>query len=223
VTCHRYAGLVVLISALFVCGQHLGPHLGCQLAGLGWQGTAGHSKEGYGAVRMAATAAETTRSLQATRTASSRWLAGSNSCLLCAPACQMPTALRSGVRMGPVDDCSRRGPVSLAILHFLCNSRVALRVRQTDCSFPTSFSILISALCLAICFLQASQIRQIRKKMMDIMTREASTGDLKDLVAKLIPESIAKDITKACQGACLCDMACVAGQQLLLAADMCLN
>ena len=32
------------------------------------------------------------------------------------------------------------------------------------------------------------------------MTREASACDLKDLVAKFIPEAIGKEIEKACQG-----------------------
>jgi len=50
------------------------------------------------------------------------------------------------------------------------------------------------------CYAQASQIRQIRKKMTEIMTREASACDLKDLVAKFIPEAIGKEIEKACQG-----------------------
>lgn len=36
--------------------------------------------------------------------------------------------------------------------------------------------------------------------MMDIMTKEAASCDLKDLVGKFIPESIGKDIEKACQG-----------------------
>lgn len=36
--------------------------------------------------------------------------------------------------------------------------------------------------------------------MMEIMTKEATSCDLKDLVGKLIPESIGKDIEKACQG-----------------------
>lgn len=48
-------------------------------------------------------------------------------------------------------------------------------------------------------YAQASQVRAIRKKMMDIMTREASTSDLKELVQKFIPESIGKEIEKACQ------------------------
>eukprot|EP01118_Nematostelium_gracile_P001741 TRINITY_DN11819_c0_g1_i1.p1 TRINITY_DN11819_c0_g1~~TRINITY_DN11819_c0_g1_i1.p1 ORF type:complete len:244 (-),score=74.20 TRINITY_DN11819_c0_g1_i1:49-780(-) len=49
-------------------------------------------------------------------------------------------------------------------------------------------------------YAQTAQIRQIRKKMMDIMTREATTVDLKDLVKKFIPESIGKQIEKDTQG-----------------------
>ena len=49
-------------------------------------------------------------------------------------------------------------------------------------------------------YAQAGQVRNIRKKMNDIMTREVSTTDLKDVVNKLIPDSIARDIEKACQG-----------------------
>ena len=36
--------------------------------------------------------------------------------------------------------------------------------------------------------------------MSDIITREVSSGDLKELVNKLIPDSMSVDITKACQG-----------------------
>jgi len=49
-------------------------------------------------------------------------------------------------------------------------------------------------------YAQSSQIKAIRKKMSEIMTREASSVDLKDLVAKFIPEAIGKDIEKSCQG-----------------------
>eukprot|EP00882_Tetradesmus_deserticola_P016671 GHRQ01017814.1.p2 GENE.GHRQ01017814.1~~GHRQ01017814.1.p2 ORF type:complete len:263 (-),score=125.16 GHRQ01017814.1:169-957(-) len=49
-------------------------------------------------------------------------------------------------------------------------------------------------------YAQSSQIRTIRRKMVEIMAREASSCDLKDLVAKFIPEAIGKDIEKACQG-----------------------
>ena len=40
------------------------------------------------------------------------------------------------------------------------------------------------------CYAQTSQIRLIRKKMVEIMAREASSCDLKELVGKFIPESI---------------------------------
>lgn len=50
------------------------------------------------------------------------------------------------------------------------------------------------------CYAQSQQIRQIRKKMTDIITREVSSADLKELVNKLIPDSMSSDINKACQG-----------------------
>merc|ERR1719284_2382778 len=51
-------------------------------------------------------------------------------------------------------------------------------------------------------YAQAGQVRNIRKKMIDIISREVTTTDLKDVVNKLIPDSIARDIEKACQGIC---------------------
>jgi len=49
-------------------------------------------------------------------------------------------------------------------------------------------------------YAQHSQIRQIRLKMIEIITREVTTSDLRDVVNKLIPDSMGKDIEKACQG-----------------------
>ncbi|UYV79510.1 RPS3A, partial [Cordylochernes scorpioides] len=49
------------------------------------------------------------------------------------------------------------------------------------------------------CYAQHTQVRMIRRKMMEIMSKEVSTSSLKDVVNKLIPESIGKDIEKACQ------------------------
>lgn len=49
-------------------------------------------------------------------------------------------------------------------------------------------------------YAQHSQVRRIRRKMMDIMTREAATVELKDLVSKFIPEAIGKQIRQACHG-----------------------
>merc|ERR1711955_135497 len=48
------------------------------------------------------------------------------------------------------------------------------------------------------CYAQSAQVKNIRKKMVDIIQREVSSTDLKDVVAKLIPDSIASDIAKAC-------------------------
>merc|ERR1711911_73280 len=50
------------------------------------------------------------------------------------------------------------------------------------------------------CYAQHTQVKAIRKKMVDIITREVGTVDLKEVVTKLIPDSISKDIEKACQG-----------------------
>lgn len=49
-------------------------------------------------------------------------------------------------------------------------------------------------------YAQHGQVREIRKKMSEIVTREATTCELKDLVTKLIPESLGKQIEKECQG-----------------------
>ncbi|KAG9040979.1 ribosomal 40S subunit protein S1B [Tulasnella sp. UAMH 9824] len=46
-------------------------------------------------------------------------------------------------------------------------------------------------------YAKSSQIREIRKKMMEIMIREASSCDLKALVAKFSPEVIGREIEKA--------------------------
>ncbi|KDP23643.1 hypothetical protein JCGZ_23476 [Jatropha curcas] len=47
------------------------------------------------------------------------------------------------------------------------------------------------------CYAQSSQIRQIRRKMREIMINQASSCDLKELVAKFIPEMIGREIEKA--------------------------
>jgi len=50
------------------------------------------------------------------------------------------------------------------------------------------------------CYAKSSQVKAIRNKMTSIMVREASACDMKELVMKFIPESIGKDIEKACVG-----------------------
>merc|ERR1711939_1274716 len=49
-------------------------------------------------------------------------------------------------------------------------------------------------------YAKSSQVREIRKKMFEIMSREASSCDLKELVHKLVPEVMGREIEKQCQG-----------------------
>lgn len=48
-------------------------------------------------------------------------------------------------------------------------------------------------------YAQTSQVKAIRKKMFDIMSREITGCDLREVVQKLIPDIIGKEIEKACQ------------------------
>merc|ERR1711972_262289 len=50
------------------------------------------------------------------------------------------------------------------------------------------------------CYAQSAQIRRIRKRMVDVMIAEAGKVQLRELVKKLIPESIGKEIEKQTQG-----------------------
>jgi len=50
------------------------------------------------------------------------------------------------------------------------------------------------------CYAQSAQIRKIRKKMVDIVSKEANGMLLRDLVKKLVAESIGKEIEKQTQG-----------------------
>jgi len=49
-------------------------------------------------------------------------------------------------------------------------------------------------------YAQSAQQRSIRRKMIEVAQREAGSVDLSELVAKLIPESIGKEIEKQCEG-----------------------
>jgi small subunit ribosomal protein S3Ae len=50
------------------------------------------------------------------------------------------------------------------------------------------------------CYAQSAQIRKIRKKMVEIIANEAGKVQLRELVKKLIPESIGKEIEKVTRG-----------------------
>ncbi|CAG0895098.1 unnamed protein product [Cyprideis torosa] len=47
-------------------------------------------------------------------------------------------------------------------------------------------------------YAQHHQVKQIRRVMTDIMSKEVDKSDLKSVVSKLMPDTIAKDIEKAC-------------------------
>jgi len=49
-------------------------------------------------------------------------------------------------------------------------------------------------------YAQSAQVRAIRKKMIELMVKEGSAGDLNDLITKLMTEVIGELITKATQG-----------------------
>jgi len=49
-------------------------------------------------------------------------------------------------------------------------------------------------------YAQSAQVRAIRKKMIEIMAKEGSAGDLNELITKLMSEIIGRDIEKATQG-----------------------
>jgi len=49
-------------------------------------------------------------------------------------------------------------------------------------------------------YAQSAQERAIRKKMVDLMTKEGSAGDLNELINKLMIETIGREIEKATQG-----------------------
>jgi len=48
-------------------------------------------------------------------------------------------------------------------------------------------------------YAQHTQIKAIRKKMVEIMTRDIAGSELKEVVSKLIPNSIGAEIEKACR------------------------
>jgi len=50
------------------------------------------------------------------------------------------------------------------------------------------------------CYAKSSKVRQIRKRMMDIMIKEATSVELKELVKQFIPDTIATRIERECQG-----------------------
>jgi small subunit ribosomal protein S3Ae len=52
----------------------------------------------------------------------------------------------------------------------------------------------------ATSYAQTSQVKAIRKKMIEIMTAQGSAGDLNELIVKLMTEIVGREIEKATQG-----------------------
>jgi small subunit ribosomal protein S3Ae len=80
---------------------------------------------------------------------------------------------------------------------------------EANCAVKTADGYLLRMFCIAFTkrsqfqvkktsYAQKSKVRAIRAKMIEIMSKEAASGELKDLVTKLIPDSISGDIVKAC-------------------------
>jgi len=81
---------------------------------------------------------------------------------------------------------------------------------ESNCQVKTTDGFLLRLFCIGFtkrhpnqhkktCYAQHSQIKMIRAKMVEIMNREVSGSDLREVVNKLIPDSIGKDIEKASQ------------------------
>jgi len=79
---------------------------------------------------------------------------------------------------------------------------------EADVDVKTTDGYLVRLFCIAFTkrrlgqvkkttYAKSSQIKEIRKKMLEIMVREATSCDLKALVAKFIPEVIGREIEKA--------------------------
>lgn len=82
---------------------------------------------------------------------------------------------------------------------------------EANCTVKTTDDYLLRLFCIAFTarrpnqikkttYARSSQIRAIRKKMTDIIQREASSCSLAQLTGKLIPEVIGREIQKSTQG-----------------------
>ncbi|CAG7717016.1 unnamed protein product [Allacma fusca] len=83
---------------------------------------------------------------------------------------------------------------------------------EANCDVKTTDGYLLRVFCIGYthkdhqaskkktCYAQHTQVKAIRRKMVDMISKEISTNDMKEVVNKLIPDSIAKDIEKVCQG-----------------------
>merc|ERR1711869_13411 len=78
---------------------------------------------------------------------------------------------------------------------------------EAHCKVKTTDGYILRMFCIAFtkrnqdqvkqtCYAGSAQVRRIRKKMVEVMQKEASKSMLRDLVKKLIPEALGKEIEK---------------------------
>merc|ERR1711861_122224 len=79
---------------------------------------------------------------------------------------------------------------------------------EAHCKVKTTDGYILRVFCIAFtkrrpeqskatCYAGAAQIRRIRKKMVEIMQKEANKSQLRELVKKLIPEALGTEIEKS--------------------------
>merc|ERR1711990_865819 len=79
---------------------------------------------------------------------------------------------------------------------------------EAHCKVKTTDGYILRMFCIAFtkrqpdqvkqtCYAGSAQVRRIRKKMVEVMQKEASKSMLRDLVKKLIPEALGKEIEKS--------------------------
>merc|ERR1711865_495021 len=71
---------------------------------------------------------------------------------------------------------------------------------EANVDVKTVDGYVLRCFCIGFTKKRPSQIRAIRKKMTDIMTKEVASCELIKAVEKFVPEFIGKDIMKACEG-----------------------
>merc|ERR1712224_827903 len=82
---------------------------------------------------------------------------------------------------------------------------------EAHCKVKTTDGYILRMFCIAFtkrrqeqvrqtCYAGSAQVRKIRKKMVEVMQKEGSKSIMRDLVKKLIPEALGKEIEKATRG-----------------------
>merc|ERR1711934_1231100 len=78
---------------------------------------------------------------------------------------------------------------------------------EAHCKVKTSDGYILRMFCIGFtkrrqeqvrqtCYAGSNQVRKVRKKMVEVMQKEATKSMMRDLVKKLIPEALGKEIVK---------------------------